>query len=106
MLVAVLDAPRHQRLARFVGNAGLVQRQLVNDLAEQQQLTRIELLRARAVITPQDRGHRGLHGGIDSRLHRRIDRRLTLLAFRKNQLLEQSDIVGQRIKSEHHARLL
>jgi len=106
MLVAVLDAPSGQRLARFFGNAGLVQRQLVHDLAEEQQLTRIELLAPRAVITPQNRGHRRLHRRINACLHRRVDRRLTLLALDENQLLQQSNVVRQFINDKRHARLL
>jgi hypothetical protein len=42
VLVAVLRPPRDELLAGFVGDARLVERQLFDHLAEQQQLPRVE----------------------------------------------------------------
>ncbi len=89
VLVAVFRPAHHQRLARFLDNAGLVERKLLDGLAEEQKLPGIELLAARAVVAPQDGGHGGLyrfvngrpHRLVDLSFHRFVDRRLTLLAF-------------------------
>ena len=60
VLVAVLDAPGDELLAGFFCDARFVERQLLDHLAEQQELPRVELLAARTVVAPQDGGNRRL----------------------------------------------
>ena len=54
--MAILHAPRDERLARFLRDARLVERHLVDPLAEQQQLPRVEPLAPRAVVAAQNGG--------------------------------------------------
>ena len=79
---AVLVPLRHATsgwfFARFLGDACLVQRHLVDLQAEQQQLPRIEAFVSRTVKAPQEQGRRLLDGLGDGRLNRLVHGGLNL----------------------------
>ena len=80
VLVPLRHAARDQFFARFLGDARLVQRHLVDLQAEQQELPRIEAFVPRAVKPPQEQGRRLLDGLGDGRLNRLVHGGLNLAA--------------------------